>query len=125
MATDDHQQIVEIVRDAACQLTERLHLLRLGKLILCPLERDLCLPSLGDVTRDVYKANERARLIADRLNHNACPKLALVSSHAPALEAVLALIGGHLKGTSRLTRLLLFIRKNRLKCPPRISAAEY
>src|SRR5208337_2254259 len=117
MAADDHQQVVEIVRDAAGQLAKGFHLLRLGELLLCPLERDRGLPSFGDVTRDVDEADETARLIADRLNDNACPKLALVSSHTPALEAVLALIGGRLKGSSRLPRLLLFVGKKSTEVP--------
>ena len=43
-ADDDRQQIVEVVRDAAGQLAERLHLLALAKLLLRGLQ-------LGDVAR--------------------------------------------------------------------------
>src|SRR6516164_1275500 len=101
MATDDHQQIIEVVRDAARQLTESVHLLRLAELLLCPFERDLGLPSFGDIMRDVDKADERAPLVPNRLDYNTRPKLALVTSHAPAFKAVLTLVSGHLKGASR------------------------
>ena len=41
VAVDDHQQVVEIVRDAAGELAERFHLLRLRQLLLRALEREL------------------------------------------------------------------------------------
>ena len=74
VTADDHQQIVEVVGDAAGQLAERLHLLRLGELLLRPLERRLRLPPLGDVARDLDEADQRAQLVADRLDHNARPE---------------------------------------------------
>ena len=43
-ADDDRQQVVEVVRDAAGQLAQRLHLLALAELLLRGLE-------LGDVAR--------------------------------------------------------------------------
>src|SRR5215467_9487253 len=102
MAADDHQQIIEVMRDAACQLTESVHFLRLGELLLCPFERDPGLAPFGDIMRDVDKADERARLVPNCLDHNTRPKLALITSHAPAFKAVLALVSGHLNGASRL-----------------------
>ena len=59
VAADDHQEIVEVVGDAARQLAERFHLLRLGELLLRALERSLRLPPLGDVARDLHEADER------------------------------------------------------------------
>ena len=109
VAADDHQEIVEIVGDAAGQLAERLHLLRLGELLLRPLERGLRLPPLGDVARDLHEADERAHLVADRLDHDARPEQALVAPHAPALDDVLALVGGDLEGARRLAALLLLL----------------
>ena len=41
VAGNDHQQIVEIVGDAAGELAERFHLLRLRELLAGLLERDL------------------------------------------------------------------------------------
>ena len=40
VAADDHQEIVEVVRDAAGELAERLHLLHLRELLARALERD-------------------------------------------------------------------------------------
>ena len=109
VAADDHQQIVEIVGDAAGQLSERLHLLRLGELLLRPLERGLRFPPLGDVARDLHEADERADLVADRLDHHARPEQALVAPNAPAFDDVFALVGGDLESARRLAALpLLF-----------------
>ena len=109
MAADDHQEIVEVVRDAAGQLAERLHLLRLRELLLRPLERRLRFPPLGDVARDVHEADQRADLVADRLDHGARPELALVAPHAPALDGIFALVGGDLERARRLAALLLLL----------------
>ena len=76
----DHQQIIEIVSDAACQLSERFHLLRLGKLFLRPFQRYLRFPSFGNVARDLREADERPRLITDGFDNNACPEKAFVAS---------------------------------------------
>ena len=67
----DHngEQIVEVVRDAAGQLAKRFHLLALAKLVLrldqfggplgnLPLELDLGLLGLGDVTRRTDEARQ-------------------------------------------------------------------
>src|SRR6516162_1547667 len=97
------------MRYATRQLSESFHFLRLGELLLCPLQGDLCLPSLGDVMRDMHKASERARVITNRLNHNASPKFTFVPPHAPTLERVFALVGSNLKRPSRLAGLLLFL----------------
>ena len=109
VAADDHQQIVEVVGDAAGQLAERFHLLRLGELLLRPLERGLRLPSLGDVAGDLHEADERADLVADRLDHDARPEQALVAPHAPAFDDAFALVGGELERARRLAALLLLL----------------
>ena len=56
---DDGQQIVEIVRHAAGQLSDRFHLLRLA-------QRFLALAALGDVDGLRHRADDRAVLIAQR-----------------------------------------------------------
>src|SRR6266851_2443925 len=109
MAADDHQQIVEIVRNAACELAERFHLLRLGELLLRPFERRLSLLSLSNVARNLHEADKRARLVADRLDHDACPELALVAPHTPALHGIFAFVGGDLEGSCGLAALLLLL----------------
>ena len=56
---DDGQQIVEIVRDAAGQLPDRFHLLRLA-------QRFLALAALGDVDGLRHRADDGAMLVAQR-----------------------------------------------------------
>src|SRR5262249_34395299 len=109
VAADDHQQIVEVVGNAARQLAERFHLLRLRQLLLRALERCLGLPSLGDVARDVHEAGKGARLVADRLDHGARPEWAPVAPHAPALDGTFALVGGDLKRARGLAAELLLL----------------
>src|ERR1700737_2810651 len=123
---DDHQQIVEVVRNAACQLAKRFHLLGLGELLLRPAERSLRLAPFGNVSRDMHEASQGAHLIADRLDHHARPESALVASHAPALDGIFALIGGDLKGARGAPPACApSPEKNRLKCRPMTSAAAY
>ena len=47
VAADDHQQVVEIVRDAAGELAERFHFLRLRELLARVLQRGLGLVQFG------------------------------------------------------------------------------
>ena len=69
----------------------RLHLLRLGKLLLRPLQRLLRLPPLGDVARDLGEADQLAVVVADRVDDDAGPEARAVLAHAPALGLELAL----------------------------------
>ena len=74
IAEHDHQQIVEVVRDAAAELTDRLHLLRRGELLLRLLQLLLRLAPLGDVARDLGEADEFAVVVADRIDHDRAPR---------------------------------------------------
>ena len=49
VAVDREEQVVEVVRDAACEPSDRLHLLRLAKLLGGLLERELRRPPCGPV----------------------------------------------------------------------------
>ena len=62
VAEDGGQQIVEIVRDAAGELPDRLHLLRLAQLLLEP-------PALGDVARVDH--DRRDRRLAEAIDADA------------------------------------------------------
>ena len=53
VAADDHQHVIEVVRDTAGQLPQRLHLLRLGELILCAPQFRSCFMALSDVAHDI------------------------------------------------------------------------
>ena len=59
-AEDRHQQVVEIVRDAAGELADGIHLLRLEQRLARLLQRALRLPPLGDVARDLGEADRRS-----------------------------------------------------------------
>ena len=56
---DDGQEVVEVVRDAAGQLADGFHLLRLA-------QRFLALAALGDVDRFRHRADDGAVLVAQR-----------------------------------------------------------
>ena len=58
IARDDREQIVEIMRDAAGELADRLHLLRLAHPLLAG-------PALGQVAGDLGEADEAAAVVAD------------------------------------------------------------
>ena len=67
IAEDDGQQVVEVVRDAAGELADRLHLLRLQQLLRGPVPAACCgLPPLGEVAGDLGEAEQCAVVVADR-----------------------------------------------------------
>src|SRR5262245_37281319 len=79
----DHQQVVEVVRDAAGQLTEGFHFLRLRELFVGAFERFLRIALFRDVPRDLGKADKFAELVADRVDDNVGPEQGPVLAHAP------------------------------------------
>ena len=99
----DHQQVVEIVRDAAGQLPERVHLLRFGKLLLHLLEFHLRFAPLGVVACDLGEAHQRAVLV-DRVDHHACPEERAVLAHAPAFRRIASMLRRRREGARRHTR---------------------
>ena len=94
VAGHDHQQIVEVVGDAAGKLAERLHLLRLRELFAGLLERDLRLVLGGDVAGELGEADKLAGVVADGIHHHAGIKSAAVLAHQPGLCLELALARG-------------------------------
>ena len=83
IADDRSQQIVEVMRDAAGQLADRLHLLGLAKLLFG------CLP-LGQIARDLGKADQLAGAVMDRIDDHIRPELGPVLAHPPSLGLVFA-----------------------------------
>ena len=79
VAEDDRQQIVEIVRDAAGQLADRFHLLRMPKLRLHR-------PALRHVARDLGEAEHLARGILDRVDDDVGEEARTVLAHAPGFR---------------------------------------
>ena len=74
VAADDHEHVVEVMRYAAGQLAQRLHLLRLGELLLGALQLRLGFAPFGDVARDIREPDELAFLVADGVDHDAGKK---------------------------------------------------
>ena len=66
IADHDREQVVEVVRDPARKLTDRLHLLGLEQNLPRRLQRLLGVAPLRDVSRDLGKADEVALLVSDR-----------------------------------------------------------
>ena len=61
-AADDHQKIVEVVRDAAGQLADRLEALRLAQRILCHFAAlRFVMQALGALERDPQHAEQQQR----------------------------------------------------------------
>ena len=100
-AGDHHQEIVEIVGDAAGQLPERIELLRLGQLLLHLLELELGLAAFGDIAGDLGKADQPA-IFVDGVDDDTGPEERAVLADAPAFLLVAALFPGNSKGTRRL-----------------------
>src|SRR6478672_7036710 len=63
-ALNGHQEIVEIVRDPAGEMSDRFHLLRLDQRLARLFQRALGGPALGDVAGDLGKAVKRTVVIA-------------------------------------------------------------
>jgi hypothetical protein len=80
-ALDDGQQVVEVVRDAAGQLAEPFHLLRLHELGLRLLERLLPAPPLGDVARDLRESAQAPRRVVQGIEHHVRPESRSVLAH--------------------------------------------
>ena len=80
IARDRREHVVEVVGDAAGELADRLHLLRLPQLLL-----ELLL--LGDVEEEALVADDRAVLVADRDRLVEHPDDASVARDEPELAA--------------------------------------
>ncbi len=85
MPRHDHQQIVEVMRDTARQLTERIHLLRLSELALDFLQPQLGLTPFADVPGNLGKTDQAAIVITDRIDDHARPEEGTVLADTPAL----------------------------------------
>src|SRR5262249_1635583 len=88
LAAHDHEDVVEVMRDAAGETAERLDLLRMRQLLARLLQRGLHLALARDVPRHFAEADERPGAVADRVEHDAGPELRSVLAHAPALGLV-------------------------------------
>ena len=90
-AADDHQKIVEVMGDAAGQLSQRIELLGFGELFLHALQFERGLAPLGDVPRYLGKADKPAVLL-DGVDDDARPEERAVLADAPAFFFVTAVL---------------------------------
>ena len=91
IADDDRQQIVEIMRNATCQLTDRFHFLQLEQLLARPIEFFLRLESFREIAGDLGKSRQFAILVADRIDDDVGPEARAILSDAPILRLETAL----------------------------------
>src|SRR6185312_10682019 len=84
--------VVEIMRDAAGELAQRLDLLRLRELLLRALQRELRFVALGDVARDLGEADDLAVRGTDRINDEVGAEALAALAHAPVLGLVAAVL---------------------------------
>jgi len=106
-AGNDHQQIVEVVGDAAGELAERIELLRFGELPLHRKQLLLRLLALADVAGDLGKACQLAGVVADGIDDDACPEKRAVLANPPAVLLVMPGFRGDLQRLGRLSRGLV------------------
>src|ERR1700733_2512790 len=80
VSADHLQQIVEVVGDAACELANRLQLLRTDHRRLCRMESGFSRTAFGDVPRHLGEADEFAFFIPDRVDYDVRPEGSAVPS---------------------------------------------
>ncbi len=83
-AEDDHQQVVEIMGDAAGQLPDRLQLLRLEQGLAGLLQLLLRLQALGDVAGHLGEAGQGSGIVADRVDDHMRPEPRPVLADPPS-----------------------------------------
>ena len=91
IAQNDHQQVVEVMRDAAGELADRLHALHLQHALVDALEMLLRKTLFRHVARDLAEADQRAGRIEDRVDHHARPETVAALADAPAFRFEAAL----------------------------------
>ena len=101
IAADDHQQIVEVVRDAAGQLADRLHFLRHRELFARLHQFLLGVAPLGCIADDVGEADQVSVVIADHGDRAGDENQRAVLSDAPSLDFVLVFLDGQFQRAVR------------------------
>ena len=117
-AGDPRQHIVEIVRDAAGELSDGFHLLRLHQLFARLLQLQLRLAPFGKIAGYLGKTDEPAVVIANRIDHRIGPELRAVLAAAPSFQFVATLAGCALKRLRRHSRRAIFGRVEHREMPP-------
>src|SRR5271166_4653162 len=88
VAAYNHQHIIEVVRYAAGQLSQCLHLLRLRELLLCAPQFCPRFMALGDVAHDICEPDEFTVLVAYSGDHHGRQKQRSILPNAPAVMFV-------------------------------------
>ena len=106
-----HQQIVEVVGDAAGELPDRLHLLGL-KQGLARVSSSFCCGflALGDVAGDLGVAEKLSVVVADGVDDDMRPEAGAVLADAPAFLFEPSLSRGGLQRLLRLAGFPIFLR---------------
>src|SRR3954462_182668 len=97
-AGNSGQKIIEVVRQPAGQLPDRLHLLCLEQLLLGLLQLQLSLATLGEIASDLREADELTRLIVNGINNDAGPEAGAILPDAPAFSFEAPFAARRLKG---------------------------
>ena len=90
VARHDHEKVVEVMRHAAGELAERVHLLRFSKLPLNSGKLHLRLAALGDIAGDLGVADQLAVFIVNRIDHHTGPEKRTIPANAPAFLVIAA-----------------------------------
>src|SRR6476619_3831789 len=96
-AEDRRQQIVEVVREAAGQLPEGLHLLRTKQLLARFLQPQLSFALFRHIAGDLGETDQLAVFVPDRVDDDARPQACAVLANAPALGLVAARLARRLE----------------------------
>ena len=94
-----HQDVVEVVRDTASELTDGLHFLRVKQQLSGSLEGHLRVAFLGDIACHLGEAQQLAVGVANGVDHHVRPELAAVFAYPPALALEPAFTPGGLDGS--------------------------
>ena len=74
LSNEDRQQIVEIMSDAAGEMSKRFHFLRVRKLLLRAHQSQLGFASFGDVACYLGEANQTALFVFDGVEDDVRPE---------------------------------------------------
>src|SRR6185437_3502507 len=85
VAADDHQEIVEIVRDAAGELADRLHFLGHRQLLARLDELLLGVAALGRIAQDARESDQVALPAANNRDHAGYEERRSILADTPAL----------------------------------------
>ena len=105
-----HEQIVEVVGDAAGQLSDRIHLLGLEQCLAGLFELLLRFLALGDVAGDLGEAQNGPVAVADGIDDDVRPEARAVLADAPALLFEPSLPRGRRQRVVRLAGLPILLR---------------